>query len=245
MSAARPEDRELPVHHADPAPGRRRGGRDPVRRRRRARADPGRQRRHAASALTSCGTSSAARCSCTSSTARPQEPGRDPITDLDVIEAELTAYDELTGAGMASRPRIVVLNKIDVPEARDLAEIVLPDLQASGPARCTRSRPHRRGAAGTGVRAGRGRRAGQARRARGAADQARDQARAGRPGPTSSWCAIGGNAFRDQRRQAAPVDPADRLQQRRGRRLPGRPAGQARASKRPWPRPAPSPAPRC
>ena len=57
-----------------------------------------------------------------------EEPGRDPITDLDVLESELTAYDELTGADMASRPRIVVLNKIDVPEARDLAELVLPDL---------------------------------------------------------------------------------------------------------------------
>ncbi|MGI9009211.1 MAG: GTPase ObgE [Streptosporangiaceae bacterium] len=59
-----------------------------------------------------------------------QEPGRDPISDLDVLEAELTAYDELTGADMAGRPRIVVLNKVDVPEARDLAEIVLPDLLA-------------------------------------------------------------------------------------------------------------------
>jgi GTP-binding protein len=59
-----------------------------------------------------------------------QEPGRDPITDLDVLEAELTAYDELTGSDMASRPRIVVLNKIDVPEARDLAEMVAPDLLA-------------------------------------------------------------------------------------------------------------------
>lgn len=58
------------------------------------------------------------------------EPGRDPITDLDVLEAELAAYDELTGAGMAGRPRLVVLNKVDVPEARDLAEIVLPELQA-------------------------------------------------------------------------------------------------------------------
>ena len=58
------------------------------------------------------------------------EPGRDPITDLDVIEAELIAYDRLTEAGLAERPRIVVLNKIDVPEARDLAEIVTPDLQA-------------------------------------------------------------------------------------------------------------------
>ena len=61
-----------------------------------------------------------------------QEPGRDPITDLDVIEAELTAYDELTGADMADRPRIVVLNKIDVPEARDLAELVEPDLAGRG-----------------------------------------------------------------------------------------------------------------
>ena len=61
-----------------------------------------------------------------------QEPGRDPVTDLDVIEAELTAYDALTDAGLAGRPRVVVLNKIDVPEARDLAEIVTPDLEARG-----------------------------------------------------------------------------------------------------------------
>jgi GTP-binding protein len=61
-----------------------------------------------------------------------QEPGRDPVSDLDVIEAELTAYDELTGAGLADRPRVVVLNKVDVPEARDLAEMVAPDLEARG-----------------------------------------------------------------------------------------------------------------
>ena len=60
------------------------------------------------------------------------EPGRDPVTDLDVLEAELSAHDEMTGADMADRPRIVVLNKIDVPEARDLAELVMPDLQARG-----------------------------------------------------------------------------------------------------------------
>jgi GTP-binding protein len=59
-----------------------------------------------------------------------QEPGRDPITDLDVLESELTAYDELTGSDMASRRRIVVLNKIDVPDARELAEMVTPDLLA-------------------------------------------------------------------------------------------------------------------
>jgi GTPase len=60
------------------------------------------------------------------------EPGRDPVTDLDVIEAELAAHAEMTGAGLADRPRIVVLNKIDVPEARDLADLVMPDLQARG-----------------------------------------------------------------------------------------------------------------
>jgi GTPase len=60
------------------------------------------------------------------------EPGRDPISDLDVLEAELATHDEMTGADMAGRPRIVVLNKIDVPDARDLADLVLPDLQARG-----------------------------------------------------------------------------------------------------------------
>jgi GTP-binding protein len=60
------------------------------------------------------------------------EPGRDPVADLDVIEAELDAYDLATGAGMAARPRIVALNKIDVPDARDLAELVAPDLEARG-----------------------------------------------------------------------------------------------------------------
>jgi GTP-binding protein len=55
------------------------------------------------------------------------EPGRDPVSDLDVIEAELTAY-----GGLGERPRIVVLNKVDVPEARDLAELVTPTLEEQG-----------------------------------------------------------------------------------------------------------------
>ncbi len=33
---------------------------------------------------------------------------------------------------LAERPRIVVLNKVDVPEARELAELVRPDLEARG-----------------------------------------------------------------------------------------------------------------
>ena len=55
------------------------------------------------------------------------EPGRDPVSDLDVIEAELAAY-----GGLDDRPRLVALNKVDVPEARELAEMVRADLEARG-----------------------------------------------------------------------------------------------------------------
>jgi GTPase len=65
------------------------------------------------------------------------EAGRDPVTDLDTIEAELAAYEEISGPSLAGtkltdRPRLVVLNKIDVPEARDLADLVKPELEARG-----------------------------------------------------------------------------------------------------------------
>jgi GTPase len=61
-----------------------------------------------------------------------EEPGRDPISDLDMLEDELSAYEAETGARMSDRPRVVVLNKVDVPAARELAELVLPDLEARG-----------------------------------------------------------------------------------------------------------------
>ncbi len=65
------------------------------------------------------------------------EPGRDPISDLETIEAELEAYSGDLGiegnrAPLNERPRLVVLNKIDVPEARELAEFVKADLEARG-----------------------------------------------------------------------------------------------------------------
>jgi GTP-binding protein len=55
------------------------------------------------------------------------EPGRDPLADIDAIEAELAAY-----GGLADRPRLVALNKVDVPDGKDLADIVRPDLEARG-----------------------------------------------------------------------------------------------------------------
>jgi GTP-binding protein len=52
------------------------------------------------------------------------EPGRDPLSDLDTIEAELEAYDELVAGGLSGRPRLIALNKVDVPDARELADMV-------------------------------------------------------------------------------------------------------------------------
>ncbi len=63
------------------------------------------------------------------------EPGRDPQSDLEVIEDELRHYvpdAALGGRPLAERTRIVVLNKADVPEALELAELVAPDLRAAG-----------------------------------------------------------------------------------------------------------------
>ncbi|WP_119727763.1 GTPase ObgE [Thermomonospora amylolytica] len=62
------------------------------------------------------------------------EPGRDPVSDFEVIEKELRAYDEALGGDrpLSGRPRLVVLNKIDVPDGRDIAELVRPEFQARG-----------------------------------------------------------------------------------------------------------------
>jgi GTP-binding protein len=55
------------------------------------------------------------------------EPGRDPVSDLEVIENELRQY-----GGLQDRPRIVALNKLDVPDARELVDMVVADLRGRG-----------------------------------------------------------------------------------------------------------------
>jgi len=57
------------------------------------------------------------------------EPDRDPVSDIATIETELAQYDEARDAGLLQRPRLVVLNKVDVPDARDLADIVGDDVR--------------------------------------------------------------------------------------------------------------------
>ena len=61
------------------------------------------------------------------------EPGRDPLSDLEVIKRELAAYPVLEEqVPLLERPQLVALNKIDVPEARELADFVRPELEAQG-----------------------------------------------------------------------------------------------------------------
>ncbi|KOU40474.1 GTPase ObgE [Streptomyces sp. WM6378] len=55
------------------------------------------------------------------------ESDRDPVSDLDIIEEELKQY-----GGLDDRPRIVVLNKIDIPDGQDLADMIRPELEERG-----------------------------------------------------------------------------------------------------------------
>ncbi|MCU1543371.1 MAG: obgE [Microbacteriaceae bacterium] len=61
------------------------------------------------------------------------DPGRDPLTDLDIILGELAAYPVPEGqVPLLDRPQFIALNKTDVPEGKELAEMVRPELEARG-----------------------------------------------------------------------------------------------------------------
>jgi GTP-binding protein len=68
------------------------------------------------------------------------EADRDPVTDLDIIQAELDAYEtdsSFAGADgqiipLNERPRLIALNKVDMPDGRDMAEFVRPELEKRG-----------------------------------------------------------------------------------------------------------------
>ena len=55
------------------------------------------------------------------------ETDRDPVKDFDVIEEELKQY-----GGLADRPRIIVLNKIDIPDGKAMADMVQKTLESRG-----------------------------------------------------------------------------------------------------------------
>jgi len=61
------------------------------------------------------------------------EPGRDPLSDLDVILGELAAYPVPSDqVPLLERPQLIALNKVDVPDAKDLADMVRPFLEERG-----------------------------------------------------------------------------------------------------------------
>jgi GTP-binding protein len=58
------------------------------------------------------------------------ESDRDPLRDFDVIEKELALYE--AEIPLANRPRIIALNKIDLPDGEAMAEMVISNLQGRG-----------------------------------------------------------------------------------------------------------------
>ncbi|MTA84835.1 MAG: GTPase ObgE, partial [Actinobacteria bacterium] len=58
------------------------------------------------------------------------ETDRDPLRDFDVIEAELAKYQ--AEIPLAERPRIIALNKIDLPDGRAMADMVKATLEKRG-----------------------------------------------------------------------------------------------------------------
>ncbi|MGC5048110.1 GTPase ObgE [Micrococcus porci] len=68
------------------------------------------------------------------------DPERDPLSDFEAIEAELEAYAvepvfSQGGAGVVplnERPRLVALNKTDLPDGREMADLVRAQLEERG-----------------------------------------------------------------------------------------------------------------
>jgi GTP-binding protein len=52
------------------------------------------------------------------------------VSDVAALEDELARYTGALGGVLADRPRLVALNKVDVPDARELAEMVRDELAA-------------------------------------------------------------------------------------------------------------------
>ncbi|HEY0401255.1 MAG TPA: GTPase ObgE, partial [Blastococcus sp.] len=59
------------------------------------------------------------------------EPGRDPESDIEALEHELAEYGGVE-LDLVGRLRIAVLNKIDVPDARELVDLVRATLEKRG-----------------------------------------------------------------------------------------------------------------
>lgn len=57
---------------------------------------------------------------------------RNPVGDIADVEKELAQYAPLLATDLADKPRLIALNKIDIPAARDMAEFVADELREAG-----------------------------------------------------------------------------------------------------------------
>jgi GTP-binding protein len=60
--------------------------------------------------------------------AAPGEPDRDPVADLAALRRELERHDP----ALLTRPQLVVLNKVDLPDGQAMVELVADRLRADG-----------------------------------------------------------------------------------------------------------------
>jgi len=61
------------------------------------------------------------------------EPGRDPMSDFEVIRGELAAYPVPEGQiPLLERPQVIALNKLDVPDSPSMASMVRGEFEARG-----------------------------------------------------------------------------------------------------------------
>ena len=172
------------------------------------------------------------------------ESDRDPLSDLAIIEAELEKYAvDMSYAGadgevvpLNHRPRLVALNKVDLPDGKDMAEFVRPELESRGYKVFEISATSHEGLRQLGfamaeiVKAARDAVAAAPPKvhAAGAAAPRRQRVRLQDPPRRKEP----GAAVPRPRRQARALGQADRLHQRGSHRLPRRPPRQARRRKR-------------
>ncbi len=158
------------------------------------------------------------------------EPGRDPISDLDAHRGRAGPVPRARFGDLLARPRLVALNKVDVPEGARAGRARAARTRGARAARSSRSRPSA---------------------TRGCASCPSPWPRPSRPtGPARpapeagpDRAAPAGGRRRRVHRQPDPAEPGGfvvrgdkperwvrqtELRQRRGRRLPGRPAGPPR-----------------
>ena len=63
----------------------------------------------------------------------PLESDRDPIKDFEIIEEELRKYQPEEGSiPLSDRPRIIALNKVDLPDGKAMADMVEPYFREKG-----------------------------------------------------------------------------------------------------------------